>query len=67
MRMPNMKSASKNMASMSHCCGFVQPLQHRFVEVALLDNPLRLGVPLPDIRLLTAHPPAKGGPSSDPK
>lgn len=61
-----MTSASKNMASMSHCCGFVQALQHRLAEVVLLGTPLRLGVPLPDIALSIPYCFVKGELPSEP-
>lgn len=50
--MPKTTSARRNIASMSHCCGFVQPLQHRLAEVAPPDAPLRLGVPSLDMEVL---------------
>ena len=52
--MPKMNIASRNMASMSHCCGFVHPLQHRLAEVPLPDAPFRLGAASLAIVLLTS-------------
>lgn len=49
-----MNIASRNMASMSHCCGFVHPLQHRLAEVPLLEAPFRLGTASLAIVLLTS-------------